>query len=113
MLAKIIYPTVLLLFGLLSISCTNHNNTEIETGKYKQLALQLASLDDINVSIISNVGLDADGHNKGLTAYELIRRFGGKGSIESPDLYASNHPEQQHSQQHMTRGRHQRIAYAK
>jgi hypothetical protein len=40
--------------------------------------------------------LQADGPNQGLTAYELIKNFAGKKSIESPDLYPENHPEIQH-----------------
>jgi len=36
--------------------------------------------------------LEADGVGIGLTAYELIRDFGGANPIESPDLYAINHP---------------------
>ncbi|WP_133469893.1 hypothetical protein [Paraglaciecola marina] len=40
--------------------------------------------------------LKADGPNQGLTAYELIQNFGGKRSIESPDLYPDNHPSEKH-----------------
>lgn len=40
--------------------------------------------------------LKADGPNQGLTAYELIQNFGGKRSIESPDLYPGNHPDEKH-----------------
>lgn len=40
--------------------------------------------------------LRADGPNEGLTAYHLIRDFGGVRSIESPDLYPENHPNEQH-----------------
>lgn len=40
--------------------------------------------------------LRADGPMVGLTAYDLIRNFGGKKSIESPDLYSKNHPEFEH-----------------
>lgn len=36
--------------------------------------------------------LDADGPDNGLTAYDLIREFGGPAPIESPDLYDVNHP---------------------
>ncbi|MCF2949459.1 hypothetical protein L0668_15170 [Paraglaciecola aquimarina] len=36
--------------------------------------------------------LQADGPNFGLSAYQLIREFGGKKSIESPVLYPDNHP---------------------
>ena len=40
--------------------------------------------------------LTADGPNQGQTAYELIRAFAGPRSIESPDLYAQNHPDLPH-----------------
>jgi hypothetical protein len=40
--------------------------------------------------------LEADGPGVGLTAYQLIRNFGGVGSIESPDLYLANHPGAEH-----------------
>ncbi|MGJ8679007.1 heparin lyase I family protein [Paraglaciecola sp.] len=40
--------------------------------------------------------LQSDGPNKGLSAYELIKNFGGKRSIESPDLYPQNHPDVPH-----------------
>ena len=40
--------------------------------------------------------LRADGPNQGLTAYQLIQSFAGKRSIESPDLYPANHPDEKH-----------------
>lgn len=40
--------------------------------------------------------LKADGPDQGLSAYELIQNFGGRKSIESPDLYAANHPAIKH-----------------
>ncbi len=40
--------------------------------------------------------LDSDGVNVGLPAYELIRALGGSNAIESPDLYAVNHPGVEH-----------------
>jgi len=42
--------------------------------------------------VISERHLNADGVNKGLDSYQLIRRFAGEGAIESPDLYQHNHP---------------------
>lgn len=42
--------------------------------------------------VLSHVTLNADGENKGLSAYELIRRFYGPRPIESPDLFPENHP---------------------
>ncbi|MDB4837166.1 hypothetical protein OAH87_01730 [Marinomonas sp.] len=40
--------------------------------------------------------LKADGPNQGLSAYDLIRKFGGSKPIESPDLYPENHPGVKH-----------------
>jgi len=40
--------------------------------------------------------LRVDGPNQGLTAYQLIQSFAGKRSIESPDLYPANHPDEKH-----------------
>lgn len=36
--------------------------------------------------------LDSDGDMIGLSAYDLIRAFGGPNPIEAPDLYSVNHP---------------------
>jgi hypothetical protein len=36
--------------------------------------------------------LKSDGPEHGATAYELIKKFAGRKSIESPDLYPDNHP---------------------
>jgi len=47
-------------------------------------------------SIVSERTLDSDGPNQGLSAYELIKAFGGKRPIESPDLYEENHPGKPH-----------------
>lgn len=46
--------------------------------------------------VLSQRTLSADGFNKGLGTYQLIRNFGGKKSIEAPDLYNVNHPETPH-----------------
>lgn len=40
--------------------------------------------------------LDADGDSIGLSAYDLIRDFGGSRPIEAPDLYSVNHPGVEH-----------------
>ena len=42
--------------------------------------------------VVSERRLDADGAGQGKDAYDLIRAFGGKRSIEAPDLYSINHP---------------------
>ena len=46
--------------------------------------------------IMATTRLQADGDRVGLSAYELIRKFGGVKPIESPDLYAINHPGEPH-----------------
>ena len=46
--------------------------------------------------VLSERVLIADGPNKGLDAYELIKKFAGPRSIESPDLYDNNHPSDPH-----------------
>ncbi len=48
--------------------------------------------DEQSYAVLTERTLDADGPGVGLTAYQLIRDFGGPGSIESPDLYSVNHP---------------------
>ncbi len=48
--------------------------------------------DSVGYTELTTRTLDADGDQVGLTAYELIRAFGGPNPIESPDLYAVNHP---------------------
>lgn len=40
--------------------------------------------------------LVSDGPEQGLSAYELIRNFGGPKAIEAPDLYPDNHPQVEH-----------------
>ncbi|MEL7312188.1 MAG: hypothetical protein AAFN07_11790 [Pseudomonadota bacterium] len=46
--------------------------------------------------VLSERRLDADGAGQGEDAYDLIRAFGGKRSIEAPDLYSINHPGSAH-----------------
>ena len=52
----------------------------------------LVSADKALFTEQSTRSLESDGEQIGLTAYELIRELGGSKNIESPDLYASNHP---------------------
>ena len=52
--------------------------------------------DDMQFTVVTTRTLDADGDMVGLDAYDLIRDFGGPRSIESPDLYAVNHPDVRH-----------------
>lgn len=40
--------------------------------------------------------LQADGFDKGVDTYQLIKNFGGKRPIESPDFYEVNHPGEPH-----------------
>ena len=53
-------------------------------------------VDEASFVTLTERTLDADGAGVGLSAYELIRDFGGSGSIESPDLYPENHPGDPH-----------------
>lgn len=48
--------------------------------------------DTMMFSVLTERTLEADGDTVGLSAYELIRGFGGPNPIESPDLYPQNHP---------------------
>ncbi|MFK7887828.1 MAG: chondroitinase-B domain-containing protein [Gammaproteobacteria bacterium] len=52
----------------------------------------LVAADLQGYTVVEERGLDADGAGVGLSAYDLIRNLGGSGAIESPDLYAENHP---------------------
>ena len=49
-------------------------------------------VDTVSYTTLTTRTLDADGDSVGLDAYDLIRAFGGSNPIESPDLYAINHP---------------------
>lgn len=53
-------------------------------------------VDDANYTELTSRTLDADGDQSGLSAYDLIRAFGGPNPIEAPDLYAVNHPGIEH-----------------
>ena len=46
--------------------------------------------------VVEERSLRSDGVDQGKDAYKLIRQFAGSRSIESPDLYANNHPEHRH-----------------
>lgn len=50
----------------------------------------------VNYQVVSERKLNADGLDKGLDSYQLIKHFAGEKSIESPDLYHNNHPEKRH-----------------
>ncbi len=52
--------------------------------------------DTVAYSVLTTRTLDADGDMIGLDTYDLIRDFGGSGSIEAPDLYPVNHPGVRH-----------------
>lgn len=53
-------------------------------------------VDAANYTELTVRSLDADGDQSGLSAYDLIRAFGGPNPIEAPDLYAVNHPGIEH-----------------
>lgn len=59
-------------------------------------ATQKPALQAETLKEISRIELNADGINTGKSAYDLIRDFGGKRPIESPDLYPVNHPSVAH-----------------
>jgi len=70
-------------------------NEERKMTKYKQVvittvtSLVCAILPIQAKDIVTE--LNADGPNQGLSAYDLIKQFGGPKPIESPDLYPGNH----------------------
>ena len=47
-------------------------------------------------TVMTTRTLDADGDQSGLSAYDLIRQFGGPRPIEAPDLYSVNHTDVEH-----------------
>ncbi len=53
-------------------------------------------VDSLSFTVLTERTLDADGDAVGLDTYDLIRAFGGPNPIESPDLYAVNHPGVRH-----------------
>ena len=55
-----------------------------------------APVDDASYTELTTRTLDADGDQTGLSAYDLIRAFGGPNPIEAPDLYTVNHPGIEH-----------------
>jgi len=82
-----------LAMGLLCVSCAS----KVQTSPQKPVANKvvtsgISKYENTKFKVLSEVSLDADGKNTGLSAYDLIRNFGGKRSIESPDLYSENHP---------------------
>ncbi|MDJ0759481.1 MAG: hypothetical protein QNJ19_08775 [Woeseiaceae bacterium] len=52
--------------------------------------------DTANYTELTTRTLDADGVTTGMSAYDLVRAFGGPNPIEAPDLYAVNHPGVEH-----------------
>lgn len=68
----------------------------MDTGLSEQSFEDLVLSDTQSYTEVSTRFLDADGQDTGLSAYDLIRGFGGSNPIESPDLYAINHPDVPH-----------------
>lgn len=60
------------------------------------LVLSTCLLSTLVLSEDQITSLEADGPDQGISAYELIKSFGGRKSIESPDLYPDNHPNMPH-----------------
>lgn len=68
----------------------------MKVAKQALLVFLSLALSPLAISKTQESRLNADGPNQGLSAYELIRQFGGKRPIESPDLYPDNHPGFEH-----------------
>ena len=79
------------------IGCSSASQS---TEQIAEISSAKNSLDNEQViqryDVLSRRILRADGQNNGLSAYELIRGFAGKRSIESPDLFQGNHSGQEH-----------------
>jgi len=73
---------------VLSVDGTSHIITITVNGA------PLTNDDDFDVQ--SEVTLDSDGKDSGLSAYDLIENAFANGSIETPDLYSTNHTEVKH-----------------
>lgn len=82
---------LLVVAGCLSVSCGSGRGSSPPDVDPEQPVVDEQSFD-----ALTERTLDADGPGVGLTAYQLIREFGGVGSIESPDLYPVNHPGVEH-----------------
>lgn len=88
--------------GLLNVSaCTSGGGGEavtpvVSTPPPAPTPTPSVPTDSVNYTELTVRTLDADGDQVGLDAYDLIRDFGGPNPIESPDLYAVNHPGVQH-----------------
>ncbi|WP_166739350.1 heparin lyase I family protein [Psychromonas algicola] len=79
---------------LLLAACSNHVPTK---NVYSSLAPTNIPINfTSSYPVISEGVLIADGPYKGLDAYALIKNFAGPRSIESPGLYANNHPGEPH-----------------
>ncbi len=94
---KIYRALLIIAVCILVVSCTN--NTNLSSKKqvtHKTINTEISKHDAQEFTVLSEIILDADGKDAGLSAYDLIRRFGGKRPIESPDLYPGNHTEVKH-----------------
>ena len=60
------------------------------------LAYMLTGITQFSFADQIETVLTSDGPDQGLTAYELIKKFGGPKPIESPDLYPGNHTGEKH-----------------
>ena len=94
---KLVLATLLITTHFLLIACapkTQSNEQIVEVTAAKKS--QGAQLDIQTYDVLTRRILRADGKETGLSAYQLIRQFAGKRSIESPDLFSGNHLGQQH-----------------
>ncbi|MEI6897260.1 MAG: hypothetical protein V5786_07230 [Psychromonas sp.] len=76
---------VLSLFSTLLFACVSTAPIDAEPSIIPANAQQ-------TYQVISERRLQADGFNKGIDTYQLIRDFAGQKSLEAPDLYDNNHP---------------------
>lgn len=91
----------LMAFAILLVACSSGGGSETTppvppppTG-----GQPVPPVDAASYSVLTTRTLDSDGDQTGLSAYELIRTFGGNfvpGPVESPDLYPVNHTAVEH-----------------
>lgn len=93
-ITKLIITTLLL---MLSTACANSKQPQQQIAEVSGTKNSVSNQQTVQAfNVVSRRILKSDGHDNGKTAYELITEFGGKRSIESPDLYSGNHTGQEH-----------------
>lgn len=79
--------------GLLSLVACGSSTT---TNKAPDVSSPQPEQADSKFVAMQVFSLNSDGHNQGLSAYQLIEQVFGSGSIEAPDFYANDHTEVAH-----------------